>query len=955
MSLRTHLRLASIWLLLALLTPKTLLSQQQPFHRYGLIDGLSNLNVRCLLEDRTGYIWVGTDNGLFRYDGSSFREFNHEDGLTSTEIEGLAESPGGDLWVATQEGVARFSGTRFQPVDVGASGPFGRIFFDSLGRMVLQSASGILNGVPDGAGVFHFHPMILGVTRGLLVNGTKVFFGKDDDLWQLDGDKAERLGSSGGLPSDQWAAISMDSFDNLWVRSATRLYKLSHGQRRFVDRSEGVPRSSLSYLYADQRGRLYVSGPEGLIVVEESSTTSMDSHHGLPSDTVNAALVDREESLWIGTSGGGLIRRLGRGEWSSWKKEDGLLHDSIWATYHDEKGQTWVGSYGGLNILSPLGNVVRSWTSQSGLAGDQVASIVEGPEGDFYVGTNPAGISHFNSQGSLLRTYRSTSGYAADRISALLVDKKRKLWAMGLGGCFRTRNPLDASGKLSFERITVPGLPPETSFRTAVVDEDGTVWIGTSRGLARFDGVGWKVFTVLDGLKSPDIAAVVSRHGEVWIAYRDALGIAHLRYNAGRIDATHFTMREGLVSNLAYALAFDHAGQLWVNTDRGVAVFDQGHWLHYGSADGLVWDDTNGVALNVDFQGSVWIGTSGGLSRYTPLPYAASENPTPIVITSIKGDVSEWQPGGHPVLSHSERYLSIRYAGLSFSPESSVRFRYRLLGLGNAWTETSERGVRLTGPPAGDYTFEVIAEGSSHLWSTVPARFSFVIKPPWWQTWWFIAACLLTTALTTYSLWHLRMRALKIQKGLLEQQVARRTTELVESQRQLREIAYCDMLTSLPNRRGFSEELRKRIASACLNGKTFAMIMFDLDHFKQINDTFGHDAGDLVLLETAVRLRVAIREQDCVARLGGDEFAILINAADDKETVEIICRRILDSFTAGIRFGEENLKVGCSLGIAVFPHDCTTGEKLYKAADRALYCAKRNGRNSFCWHRPLVL
>ena len=953
MIFRTHLRVAGIWVLLSLLTTVTLLAQRQPFRRYGLIDGLSNLNVRCLLQDRTGYIWVGTDNGLFRYDGANFREFNHEDGLPSTEIEGMAESSNGDLWVATQEGVARSSGTRFQRVDVGESGTFRTIAFDPLGRLLLLGTSGILRGVPDEAGAYQFHPVVLGVVHSLLMNGEDLFFGKDGDLWRLNGEKAERIGSSAGLPADQWDAISVDSFHNLWVRSATRLYELSHDQTRFVDRSRGIASASESYLYSDRRGRVYVSGTEGLTVLDGESITLMDSRRGLPSDPMNAALVDREDSLWIGTSGGGLIRRLGHGEWSSWKKEDGLLHDSIWATRHDLKGQLWVGSYGGLSILTAQGNVLGSWTSRKGLAGDQVSSIVEGSDGDVYVGTNPAGISRFSSQGKLLRTYGSPSGYTARRLSAMVVDQQKRLWAMGQGGCFRTRAPLEATGDISFQRMLVPGLPPETSYRTAVVDDLGAVWIGTSRGLVRFDGVAWRTFTTQDGLKSPDIAAVASRNNEVWIAYRDALGVARLHFDGNQINVQHYSTREGLASALAYALAFDKTGRLWVNTDRGVAVLDQGRWLHYGSPDGLVWDDTNGVALNVDSQGSVWIGTSGGLSRYVPLDYEVPENPTPIVITSIKGEAGEWLPGDRPILSYSQRTLSIQYAGLSFSPENSVLFRYRVLGLGSGWTETSERSVRFTALPTGSYTFEVVAQGSNHLWSKAPARFSFVIRPPWWQAWWFIAASLLAGALTAYALWHLRVRALTVQKRLLEQQVAHRTSELLESQRQLQEIAYCDMLTSLPNRRSFIEELRTRIVSARLNGETFAMIMFDLDHFKRINDTYGHDAGDLVLLETAARLRVAVREQDCVARLGGDEFAIILGTATDKEAIETVCKRILDSFAAAIQFEEATFKIGCSLGIAVFPDDCLTEEELYKAADRALYCAKRNGRNSYSWHTTI--
>jgi diguanylate cyclase (GGDEF)-like protein len=184
-------------------------------------------------------------------------------------------------------------------------------------------------------------------------------------------------------------------------------------------------------------------------------------------------------------------------------------------------------------------------------------------------------------------------------------------------------------------------------------------------------------------------------------------------------------------------------------------------------------------------------------------------------------------------------------------------------------------------------------------------------------------------------------------KELLERQVAERTVELNESQRRLEEIAYHDMLTSLPNRRMFTEQFRTRLALAHRHRESFGLLLIDLDRFKRINDEFGHDAGDVVLIETATRLRAAVRESDCAARLGGDEFGILVVSAHDKAGIEVICRRIFDSFTAGIPYKDTNLTARCSIGAAIFPDDGNTEESLYKVADLALYGAKRTGPNIF--------
>jgi diguanylate cyclase (GGDEF)-like protein len=945
----TYIRTGSVWAILVFAIAAELSAQRFTFRQYGSTEGLSNLAINCLLQDQTGYIWAGTDDGLFRYDGDRFEYFGHAEGVRNVEIRSLAESPEGVLWVATQDGLLRRSGKQFESVEIGEKGQIRAVSFDRLGRIYLEGLSGIVRGVPN-AGSYRFNPIVQGDISSMFVDGDDVWFGKDGDFWRLIEDRLERIGSPAGLPPDRWGAIAKDSLGNLWVRSPTQLYELPQGQARFLDRSKGIAHAPDSHLYSDHHGRMYVSSTLGVIVLDGASQTNIDSSHGLPADVVGPVLVDREESLWLGTIGGGLVRRLGHGEWLSWKREDGLLHNSIWAIRRDRSGLTWVGTGGGLSLLAPNGKIVRSWTSRNGLAADRVLSIAQAPTGDFFVGTDPLGISHFNERGDLLKTYGAADGIT-ERVNAIAVDRQRRLWAVGNGGCFRSRVPLRANAEIKFEHLDIPGIATRTFFRDVLVDDRGTVWIATSRGLARFDGSHWRVFTENDGLKSADLGAIAQRQGAIWLAYRDAFGMTRLEFNGERVVATHFTKQNGLSSDLIYALAFDSLGRLWSTTDNGVNLLEQGRWHNYGMEDGLIWNDGDSLALNVDDEGNVWVGTSGGLSRYTPMAHSASDSPPPVVLTSIEGGSRQWEASDQPALPYSRRSLLIRYAGLSYKPETRILFRYRLTGDENAWTETRERGVHFASLPAGHYVFEVVAAGPNGLWGAVPARFAFSIRTPWWRSWWFITCYMLAALLLGRLLWRHRVRLLVMQKEHLEQQVSDRTVELRESHRKLEEIAYFDMLTSLPNRRRFAEEFRTRLSLARRHGHPIALLLMDLDHFKHINDTFGHDAGDAVLIEAAVRMKLAVRESDLVARLGGDEFAILLIVPDGIKGVEAVCRRVVDSFSVGIAFGEASLKAGCSLGIALFPDDGDTHEGLYKSADLALYDAKRAGRNAFCWHR----
>lgn len=181
----------------------------------------------------------------------------------------------------------------------------------------------------------------------------------------------------------------------------------------------------------------------------------------------------------------------------------------------------------------------------------------------------------------------------------------------------------------------------------------------------------------------------------------------------------------------------------------------------------------------------------------------------------------------------------------------------------------------------------------------------------------------------------------------LEARVERRTAELLASQRQLERAAFYDVLTGLPNRRLLEERFASCGVTARRKGDRFALLLIDLDHFKEINDNFGHDAGDSLLVITASRLKAAVRDSDVVGRMGGDEFMVLLPEAGDKAAIEVVCHRILESLGTTMVFKAWTLRTSPSIGVARFPDDGATWQSVYKAADLALYEAKRAGRNTW--------
>ncbi|HRK37884.1 MAG TPA: EAL domain-containing protein [Burkholderiaceae bacterium] len=154
-----------------------------------------------------------------------------------------------------------------------------------------------------------------------------------------------------------------------------------------------------------------------------------------------------------------------------------------------------------------------------------------------------------------------------------------------------------------------------------------------------------------------------------------------------------------------------------------------------------------------------------------------------------------------------------------------------------------------------------------------------------------------------------------------------------------------DPLTGLPNRRMFREHLDVALAKAQLSGHKLALMFLDLDRFKEVNDTHGHDAGDVLLQTAAQRLRSCVRETDMVARLGGDEFTLILTGMDSTERLDAISHALLSRLAEPFHLGKETEYLSASIGITLAPDDATDSESLIKQADQAMYAAKRLGRN----------
>ena len=331
-----------------------------------------------------------------------------------------------------------------------------------------------------------------------------------------------------------------------------------------------------------------------------------------------------------------------------------------------------------------------------------------------------------------------------------------------------------------FERVQIPGQ--NTRIVLAIlVDSRGMVWISNSAGVSRLENGRWRQFKTADGLLEDNVTYLTEAPDHaVWVGYRDPVGISRLAFDGDRLYARHFGPRDGLPAARTYFLRFDRRGWLWVGSDMGVDRFDGTAWRHLDKADGLTVSDCDHNAFYDDEDGSVWIGTSKGLTHFLhPAEDAARPVETPLVLTCLRLGSTAVPLAGTVEVPYSRRSFAAGFAALTFVNEDSVRFRHRLLGLDSTWTETRQTEANFAGLPPGSFTFEVQAGTAHGRWNPATARVSFRVLPPWWLSWWAISSGVLLTGLSARGLWAWRVRSILRRQLVLERAVEDRTRKLV--------------------------------------------------------------------------------------------------------------------------------------------------------------------------------
>lgn len=965
------------------------------FKTYGPEQGLTNLATTSITQDDEGYIWVGTEGGLFRYDGQRFRSYGLAEGLTDLLVNDVQPLPIG-LFVLTQSGPMWFDGHRFQPWAAKdgvpakgfacvARGAEGQVWMGSPAGLALSKDGGLTfqpvkdypsGGVsalwvdPKSGALFAVH------RRGKPSQRESSLVRHKGTSWSLMELPAE-------LRKQLFNCGRVDSEGRIWIRGDSRLIRLSEWGAKPEDLSKqlpGKPVSSGDGLSLDHEGRVWAATDSGLACFEKDRTWVLDESHGLPSPWAYATITDREGSLWVVAEG--LHRLQGRFLWTAFTRKQGLPVDAVWSIHRSRDGELWAATPRGMARLASKGWALIPETSEHTLY-----AIAEDRDGGIWVGGMPAenkpntlfyrapGQGHFKEI-PIPSVKRST-------VSALAAGADGTIWiGTQASGLHRLQKAGGKSGSAFVcELASLPGGTPEETINRVIVDHEGLVWSAGNQGLGLFDGRSWHRFGPSDGLKDSNPSSLARDiKGNLWVGYWTAHGLTRLSKKgetwqvAGQVQEPAELFQDDIVS-----LDCDGKGVLWFGTTQGVKRWQPtslmgGPYERYGRSQGLPGDDCTANALFIEPGGDVWVGLSSGIAQFHGAFYHGPPKAPKANLTLMKEGSGRVLPlGGDLRIPYRWRSVDFVFASPSFHDESHLKPQFRLVGFEDEWRDTTAWEARYTTLPLGHYRFEVRFGDANGQFGESAVQ-AFQILAPWWQKpWFFLLAGLLVAGLVFLMIrWRTALLLRRTQD--LESLVRQRTADLLESNEALHQAnlaledsSMMDALTGLRNRRFLGlhmpdEESRVlRVYRTFLEsgepglpkGEDLIFLMVDLDHFKFVNDTHGHAAGDQVLIEAAEILLRACRETDTVVRWGGEEFLVVARRTD-RASASNIAHKIRETMEAH-RFnlgGGKFLQRTCSVGFSAFPllpgHPGTFHwEDAVELADQCLYAVKRSGRNGW--------
>lgn len=769
------------------------------FEHFGLEEGLSQVTARCLLEDQDGFIWVGTQDGLNRFDGYSFKVFRNDllqnGSLSSSFIQCMMMGRNGSLLIGTNDGLNIYDpkSETFQVIRGQAgnsthlsSNVITALLEDSKGRVWIGTKTG-LNILNRDKGMFAPVQVsdLANSIRDMCISSLleddvgNIWVGTKNGLYFLE--KETNTVSSffndpadnASLSSNEITEIFQDANGQMWIGTKNGLNRFAThgGSNRFVHNSHVTGSISDDYIhkiFQDSDNHLWVTTANGGINLFNHSTETFQSYQHDPEDpsslgnnSVMDMIEDRNGNFWIGVSNRGLnfhdprTQRFQHIKYQPNKKLS-LIDNAVRSILKTKNGKLWVGSFTGLSVMDLEKNNTLYYqhdpNNPYSLSANYVLSLVEDHQGTIFTGT-AKGLHIFHPEENRFSEFQINhkKPFANSAIGPMMVDAENNLWLfadsrglykMNDKGRELTHYPLSNTGEYS-------------SINAIFQDSKRRVWIGTGSGLVLHQREGeqlqfFKHVPSDEATISNNIITCITEdtNGRIWVGTIAGLNLYDEKQGAFK----SYRVSDGLSNEYIYGALVDDNGEIWISTNKGINRFnpETETFTVYDKADGLQSNEFNGRAYFKDENGLLYFGGVNGLSIFHPDSIQESTNTPNVVLTNFLlfnkpvrvSDSSALHQSLDLIeeitLDHTEDMFAFEFSALNYAQAEKNQFAYRLDPFNSDWiyTNAKDRKAVYTRVPPGTYTFQVKASNDDGYWTPEAKEITVKILPAWWQTWW---------------------------------------------------------------------------------------------------------------------------------------------------------------------------------------------------------------------------
>lgn len=771
-------------------------AQNYFFDTYGVSNGLAQSTVFDILQDNNHYIWLGTRAGVSRFDGRRFINYTTEEGLAGNGVRVLYQDSLDQLWMGHYGGgISIYDGMHFRVFSVS-----GKAFTSDI-TSINSDAKGNIWITSEGNGA-----MKISKPGKTIEDSEKVKFigdklsdriygtcsGSDGNFYFIidafvkvynpDKDEITSLNIPGMPRYFQVTSLFEDSKKNLWFgthHGGLYKYIVSRDTFKVYDIRDGLTSNWISTIAEDHNGNIWVgTWGGGISSISESGLQSFDTSNGLPDLNIRMIREDAEGNILIGTEEHGMTIFKGE-KFVNYNTEDGLADPQVWSVEQDKKGTLWFGTNNGISTLSINGD--QQFEDFPRLKGNKIRFIKEDVKGRVWIAAENQGVFTWDPDNrSFTYEPRLNSYISSLNTTALETDDKGIVWAGTNDGLVS----YDITEGIANYYTQINGLGGN-DIKSLYFAPDGRLWIG-SRGTGLTYMLRDSFYQLQLEEKFTANCMVMGSDGNLWVG-TEAKGVLIIDLKKERIVKS-YKEADGLLASLINLIETGDDGKIYIGTNKGLNVYDpeEDKVFTYGEKSGFTGIETKSNSVLKDSESYLWFGTVNGIVRFNPFA-KSSKNEIPLThIISFKVNRKERNMVQEMSLNYRENDISFDYISICLSNPDAVKYQIILEGTDNDWRPVSDQTTAFyPSLVPKKYTFRVRARNSEGFWNENPVSYSFVIKPPFYQTSWFIFLSIITGIMSIFVYVKVRERSLVREKRVLEDKVMERTIEVVEQKEEL--------------------------------------------------------------------------------------------------------------------------------------------------------------------------